>query len=336
MPTSANKKNNPGFFGRLLRSLLSITILTALVLGIAYSVKQLSTLSPQKLVRVSTPLLDKLGVDSDKVQKLGEVAGVLIEKTSENTPETTEDAKDAKVVFTAAIMSDAENDTESFAQALKQAKEKKVEAVFYLGDFTNWGDEKSLQTMKDILDDSDLIYYAIPGDHDLAASVKDGDQSGLLYFKKVFGNNFHSIMINSKKFVMLDNSANFTTISVDLMDWFKTETDLADFVMLSQPLYHPIIKLVMGTANGEEVPNVKAQADDLLQAIRQSDTKAIIAADQHTFSKNTDPEKPTLQHIVTGALVKNDGELRNPQTPRFTLLEIYDNDTFKVKEIVLD
>ena len=45
MTKHTEKKHSPGFFGRLLRSVISITILTALVLGITYTVKQLAKIA---------------------------------------------------------------------------------------------------------------------------------------------------------------------------------------------------------------------------------------------------------------------------------------------------
>ena len=340
MVKHSERKHSPGFFGRLLRSLVSITILTTLVLGITFSVKQLSTLDSQKLVNMSSPVLAKLGLDEEQV---GEVAGALVEKVSEvdstlnsediAIKETTEDEK--QLELTIAIMSDAEDDTANMTKALDLAKENNVNAVFYLGDFTSWGDTASLMKMKDILDQSGLNYFAIPGDHDLAASVQDGDVSGLENFKSVFGDYFHSVSMGNYKFIVMNNAANFTPLSEDQMSWFTSEVSTADYVLLSQPLYHPTIKLYMGIVDGQEVAEVKLQGITLLDTIRQSNVKAIIAGDQHNFSKSADVEKGELEHIVTGALVGNESELRNPQKPRFTLLQLFTDGTYKVKEVVL-
>lgn len=339
MSKHTEKKHSPGFFGRILRSIVSITILTALVLGITYTVKQISTLNSQKLVHLSSPLLDKLGLNESEV---GEVAGALIEKVSDvenplindiKTSESTEEVSNLE--FKVAIMSDVENDTAGLEKALNLAKEENAIAVFYLGDFTSWGDVESMTKMKSILSESGMTYYAIPGDHDLAASVQDGDTSGLANFKNVFGNYYHSITLNNTKLIIMNNAANYTPIESSQLAWFKNEVVNADFVLLSQPLYHPTIKLYMGIVNGTEIEAVRDQAKILLDEIRQSNVKAIIAGDQHNFSRNNDNEKGNLEHIVTGALVSNDQELRNPQKPRFTILEVYRDGTYKIREVVL-
>ena len=71
--------------------------------------------------------------------------------------------------------------------------------------------------------------------------------------------------------------------------------------------------------------------------LRKSKVKAVIAGDHHGSSTSSDPEKSDLKHIVVGALTKTragDGVV-NLQTPRFSLLEVYNDDSFEVEEIVL-
>ncbi|HSX39016.1 MAG TPA: metallophosphoesterase [Candidatus Saccharimonadales bacterium] len=335
--TNTYKRHSPGFFGRLLRSIISVFILSTLVLGISYSVKQLSTLNSKKVVNMSMNLASRFGMDNSKI---GEVAGALIDRsnsvTINDTPTSTESHKTISKEFTFAVIADSHDDIPNLTKALDMAKKENAQAVFFLGDYTNWGDKDSLQKMKSTMDASGLTYYSIPGDHDLAASVQAGDTAGLTNYKQVFGDNYHSITLKGKKVVMLDNSANYTTVSSTLINWFKSEVINADFVMLSQPLYHPTINLVMGVVHGNTVPDVKAQAEELLSYIRTSSVKAIIAGDQHNFSENTDPKKSTLQHIVTGAVVGNDIELQNPQKPRFTLIDINNDGSYTVRDTPLE
>lgn len=360
MLSKSHKKDNPGIAKRALRSIISITILTALVLGIALLVRTLSSFDAKKFAKLSGPLFSKIGVSEKRV---GDVAGafakrfsqtdvlpggnslidgsgpaangnsdsekILLEGSSVKREET------PKLLFKLAIMADSENDSASLKTALQKAKENGVEAVFFLGDYTNWGDKESLQEAKNVMDASEITYYSLPGDHDLAKSVQSGDSSGISNFKDIFGNDFYSVNIKGFRFVALNNSANYSTINADLVDWFEKELPDADFVLLSQPLYHPILNKVMGIVDGKQVVEVRKQALVLLEAIRKSRVKAIIAGDQHVSSENKDPIRDSLQHLVVGAIVTNDNEIRNPETPRFTLLKVYEDGSYETEDIVL-
>jgi predicted phosphodiesterase len=345
---------------RVVRSVISIVILSALVLGVSFFVKEVATLDGEKVARLTNPLFSRIGVSEDSV---GDVAGEFIERLSEtdigsfdsavkkeedtlveesrlDLNEETTLVENAAVsvkhlILEVAIMADSEDDFDNLEEALSLVVERNISAVIFLGDFSKWGTEESLSRSKDILDASDLKYYSIPGDHDLAKSVQDGDLTGLAIYSQVFGSNSHSVLLEGVKLVILDNSANYTAIDSDLVSWFVNEVVSADFVLLSQPLYHPTNSRIMGMVEGEEVAAVRAQAEDLLDVVRNSGVKAIIAADQHMFSRNSDPVRDSLDHVVVGALVGNSEEFRNLQTPRFCVLKVFDDGSYEVEQVVL-
>ena len=91
---------------------------------------------------------------------------------------------------------------------------------------------------KVIMDESGLLYYSLPGDRDLYESV--GPQN----FYNVFGKPRLSVTIGDVKVVLLDNSANYSLIDSAIIGQFKEEIKDADFVAISQPLYHPLASLV--------------------------------------------------------------------------------------------
>ena len=175
------------------------------------------------------------------------------------------------------------------------------------------------------MDDSGLTYYALPGDRDLYDTV--GQQA----FLDVFGVNYHSVGIGGKKFVLLDNSANFTIVLGNLIDWFVREVADADFVLLSQPLYHPSNDKVMGVVDGEEDAAVRKQALELLDVIRASPVVAVVAGDHHMSSTSPDPVDTQLTHYVVGAITRE----RNLQPPRFGVLTIFTDGDYEVKDVVL-
>src|SRR3989344_3405791 len=318
-----DKSNKSSVLGKLLRPIISIIVLTALVLGIALFVKEISTMSYKRVISITAPLLAKVGLSSDKA---GEVAGEFIKRASDTDinigniiKDTSDPIKNSKSAVTVAIFSDPHSDNLDLLKAISKTKDLSVDAIFHLGDHTDLGVITKLEEAKKILDESDLKYYTIPGDHDLWQSVGVGN------FAQVFGDNFHSITLKGVKFVMLDNSANYTVIDAKLTAWFTEEVKNADFVLLSQPLYHPTFNRIMGVVDGEDVIKVKDQALEILNLIRQSKVKAIIAGDQHGSSISIDTQRSTLSHIVIGAITSE----RNLQSPRFSVIRVYADDNYK-------
>ena len=130
----------------------------------------------------------------------------------------------------------------------------------------------------------------------------------------------------------MDNSANYTVIPEEEMNWFTTEVSDADFVLVHTTMYATDNDRIMGVVEGEVVSKVKEQADEILTLVRGSNVKAIISGDRHLFSEIEDPVRKSLKHIVLGALT----ESRNVQTPRFAVLELGAGGGFEVKEVVLE
>ena len=349
--------SSPNIVGRLIRSLAAVVVLSAFVLTVSYVIKGASEFDIYRF----EPLLSRIGIDSSEFSK---VAGIFNDregggskksnlKESENESKETsgsadisaastvrgEDGapgevkaeEDNKPYITVSLMSDSHESNDLLAKALEIASQKNIGQVFYLGDYTDLGVEEALISAKKVMDNSGLKYYSLPGDHDLWKTV------GPENFIKVFGKNYQSVTLGGFKFVLLDNSANYTAIDSAQMDWFTKEVEDADFVLIPQPLYHPTNTRVMGVVNGEEVKELRKQALEILNLIRKSKVKAVIAGDHHGSSTSSDPEKSDLKHIVVGALTKTragDGVV-NLQTPRFSLLEVYNDDSFEVEEIVL-
>lgn len=364
-------KKKTGIVNRVVKSVISVVILTAFVLAISLSVKQLSSMNPEdaakKMVRIAGPVLVKVGISPDKA---GEVAGAFADrvfKTNINpsanyepvTPgknldiksdepgendstSGVEDSKQSRVgekemehmserpQFKVALVADAHNNSENLTKALNLIKSTGTQYVFFLGDYTDFGIEDNLIRAKETMDTSGLTYYSLPGDRDLYKSV------GVDSFNKVFGEPQDVVSIDGTKFVLLDNSANYSVINADKIASFKKELEDASYVILSQPLYHPLVsvsKPVMGFVNGETVIQVKAQADEILSLIRTSNVKAIFAGDHHSFSRYYDDVKPELEHIVIGPIT----EVRSEQSKTsVTILSIYLEGEYQVEELFFE
>lgn len=359
---------------RTLRSIIAIIVLSAFVLGISYSIKQLSTLDINKIAALSGHLLGRFGVGDSQV---GEVAGKFIDRISKAGGEIIDKVEDVEervsadsveeevggtvtpvqeenLLFAVAIFADSHItadpvDYKANADYLKKAidlsKARNVKSIFHVGDITNLGVVEDLRNAQDILDSSGKMVYVLPGDRDLWQSV------GLDNFDRVFGDNFHSVSIKGYKFVLLDNSANYTKIDDNIMSWFKDEVNNADYVVASQPLYtqglsYPFSMMYMGSTpeavQNEEMFNlqeeVRVQREELLSLIRESKVRAVIAGDHHRSSAVGDGEKDDLKHYVVGAVATKamvlDQKLLQPSS--FGLLKVYEDGSYKIENVLLE
>jgi predicted phosphodiesterase len=328
-------------------------MLCALIIGIFLLVKQVSTLSVNTVASLSVPLLAKINVHTN-AQQVGEVAGKFAERISDTNIGTgisssrsgnNTAAQSQTTVAKFAILADIHEDYDNMEVALGKAKALKVDRVLVLGDLTNFGDVPTLEKAKAHLDSSHLSYLVIPGDHDIAQSLDTSN------FDKVFGTANYLVVINGVTILMLNNSANYTPIANSDMTWFNEHLQNADFVFLAQPLYTdgllpPFNKMFMGsTRDAPDSPelSIKQQAvlkqgQSLLASIRQSNVKAIFAGDHHSSSILTDPVRKSLSHYVVGAITNTtEGYPQSIiETPRFSVLTVYNNGKYTVEDILLD
>jgi len=354
---SARKKSYSGFGMGFLRPFAAVIVLTAFILGITFTVRGLGEMKADTLLVKAKPLLAKVNIDTEN-NKFGKIATNLLSRipytnlggetatvrediTEESTvaastsaadnPEETPQVagastKSSAPIFKISFMADSHSDYDNLNKALTTTKKLDISTVFFLGDFTKLGVVEDLRTAKKAMDSSEIKYYALAGDHDLWHSV------GYDNYYQVFGENKHSVTFDDVKFVFLDNSANYTAITPEIISWFKKEAADADFVVLSQPLYATKLDRYMGKVNGEEVKEVLDQRNELLSFVRNSNIRAVIAADLHTTDTLEDPEKEGLKHILVGALTN---EL-NLQTPRFSVFNYYEDGSYEFEDVVLE
>lgn len=366
--------------GRAVRSIVAVVILSALVLGVAYSVKEISTFDKAKFAKVAGPYLSKVGIDAGQV---GEVAGKFISRIQEtgisgmgeaaktqreevsgevegdvSSAETSRTSKKDKMeLFSMAIISDTHiaSDPKEYKEnavmltnTLKKVREKGLNRVVLVGDITNLGVLGDLREVRGILDGSGLIFYAVPGDRDLWTTV------GPANFLQVFEKNNHDFTVQKTKFLVLDNSANYTKIDDKDLTWFKNQLAGTDFLILSQPLYadglsFPYNKRFMGST--QETPESESlaklqqevfqQRNEILQMVQVSNVKAVIAGNHHRYSELTDPQRPDLVHISLGALssyVSLEGEVIDQgavQKPEFVVLAVYEDGDYSIEHITM-
>jgi len=352
----ARRKKRISFIQRFFRTVIAVVILSAFILGLSLLVKNAAHLDPYKAAEMAGPLLERIGISKETA---GQVAGSFAERVLKTNIAPSESFKEEvggltgksfkktgslsesegaatsrTVILKTALMADSHNNDENLRKALIAAKAAGVDVVFYLGDYTDFGVKDKLVEAKNIMDESGLLYYSLPGDRDL--DINDMPVATHQNYFDVFGQPRVSVTIGDIKFVLLNNSANYTVIDKDIIGQFIEELEGADYVLLAQPLYHPLAsygKPVMGLVKGEVVADVKEQADELLNAIRDSDVKAIFAADQHSFSEYPDEADSGLEHVVLGPITDARAEQKKTS---ITLLVVYDDGSYSIEEAYLE
>ncbi|MEK7595855.1 MAG: metallophosphoesterase [Patescibacteria group bacterium] len=324
-------------FGGIFRLALASFGIFALVYSVTFGIKWVSDYGLPGVLVKALPLSSVAGkyIDLSKVY-LPELKAVQKDKLDEelvSSSNTTENLKNAfgntetlsgEPLLTLCLLSDSHNDNAVLEKAFVMSKELKCEYVFFLGDFSSVGAISELEQAKRVMDAGGLPYYSLPGDHDL---WKSGDVGN---YTLVFGDPNKKIILRGMTFLFLDNSNNETGVSKSNLVWFTDELASLDsgdvaFVLLSNPLYNKSQFKLMG----ENSETVREQANMLLKLIRNSEIITVIAGDNHLSSRSADPEKPSIEHIVVGALTRS----RNLQNPRFSQLTLFKSGNYKLKEV---
>jgi len=361
MGRKENNQKGTSFLLRFIRIVLSVVLLSALILGITLFIKQVSTLDSVKLSGIFNNLLSaketKAGAGRigtfinnllERLKKnnidLSYVSGSLLKSSDGGASSGSNDNK--KLLLKLCILADIHQDKANLSKTLEKVKSSGCKSTLVIGDLTNYGDVSSLSEIKNVLDLSGIEYYAIPGDHDLAQSV------GIANFKKVFGINYHLLDFLDVKFLMIDNSANFTPIDLTQTAWIQNNIKNVNFILLSQPLYVegltlPFNSMFMGSLRTppvsadlkEKQQIVNDQGKSLLALIRSTENvKAIFAGEHHSSSKLVDPVRAGLTHYVIGAVTSTVDELPQSaiQASRFSVLTVYEDKTYSVEDILID
>ncbi len=196
------------------------------------------------------------------------------------------------------------------------------------------------------MDASGILYYAIPGDHDLAQSV------GATNFIKVFGNNYELVDVKGKKFLMVDNSANYTPLEFSTMTALTKDIPNVDFVLLSQPIFTDGLSVFfankyMGSSSllndsnsvyKDSVQRLNDQRLQILSDLRSSKVSAVFVGDHHQSSTLVDSTKSSLKYFVVGAVSSTVNEFPQKifQSSRFSVLTVFENGGYQTEEIVLE
>lgn len=238
-------------------------------------------------------------------------------------------ARNGPVKFRFAVLGDSHKDTTNLSKALNQAKQAGAKFVVGLGDLSDVGTIDELRNSKQQFDSVDLPYYTTPGDHDLW-DARNKKLNPVQNFTDVFGQPYQSFSYDGVRFIVYYNSDNYLGVDDLQLKFLEDESRIAGesdakliFTFSSTPLYHPSSDHVMGKVT----PRLKNQADHLLSLFKKNGVDEVFAADTHFFSRYKDPVN-NLPITNIGALSSD----RNPQSPRFALVDVYEDGGYNVLE----
>ena len=96
------------------------------------------------------------------------------------------------------------------------------------------------------------------------------------------------------------------------------------FVFAPTPLYHPSSDHVMGKVT----PKLIGQAEHLATTFKRAGVDMVFSADTHFYSRFIEP-KNELEMMTVGAVTSE----RNPQAPRFAMVEILEDGSYNIEEV---
>lgn len=322
----------------IFRLSLSLVMFVVLLAGIYSAYKHFSGLDPLKLdpqaifrevVRAKTTdqFLSALTAVKFSQNLLPKIQNQKILGQSVDTGPNTA-AKSASFKFL--LFADSHNDNDNLQKVLTQAKQTYPDLSFIigLGDYTDVGTLDELKSAKSVLDRAGLRYFLVAGDHDLW-DARDKGKEPAANFQQIFGPLFQSFIFNNFKFLLLDNSDNYIGIPREQKDWIAAELEKAKvekgiFVFISEPLFHPSSDHYMGKVDKD----LRMQAQSLIYQLKGAGVKKVFAGDIHYFSEYEEPQTK-LPMVTVGATVTE----RNPQTPRYSVVTVYEDGSTKVDDV---
>ena len=329
------------------RFFLSLFMMTILALGVYQAYKSFSGVDPLK---ISPTSILKTVASSDSAASfitslLSVSPGGSLEKAKNllgNNTQSTSNGNslslngtvdgvktNSPMLYRFAVMADSHKDTGSLAKALTQAKKADVKFVIGIGDLSDVGTIDELSNTKQQFDASGLNYYLIPGDHDLWDSINKKLQPNQ-NFKDLFGTPYQSFSYQNTRLILLDNSDDYLGLDELELKWLQDELDRLKqnpskltLAFVGTPLYHPSSDHSMGRLT----PKLKDQAAHVASILKKAGVAEVLAGDTHFSSRYTDPSTD-LKMTAVGAVTS----VRNPQSPRFVLVDVFEDGSYNIQD----
>ncbi len=235
----------------------------------------------------------------------------IYKESVSKSPKKTKYSKSVKI----ALLADTHNNQQGLKKSLEESKNLKVNYVIVLGDFTDYSEVKYLKEQKQILDEANLDYCVVPGDHDIIGNNNKELNVEESNFFKIFENKICKLYIKKYNIAILINPYNYKTLNKEYLNNFYNllSSDKISILITEQPIYNPKSNIYMGFFDQK----VKEQAKEILKKL-QNKEMIIVSADTHFFKKY---KKDNLIFYNLGAITNK----KNITKPNFAILEITDN-----------
>ncbi len=328
------KKRSPNILFVIFRLGLSLGMLTILLLGAYAAYKHFSGLDPLKLdpqAVLNNVILAKVPKEFLGALPVGQASKQILGRQTNATPVNSSKPTNSGLTIRFLLIADSHSDNADLRKAINQGKERYPDLKFIigLGDYTDVGTIEELQNAKKEFDASALRYFLIPGDHDLW-DCRNRSLPPTDCFTEVFGPAYQSFDFGSYKFLLLNNSDNYTGLDNKQVTWIAAELEKSKqsglkglFVFAHEPLYHPSSDHTMGWVE----KSLKSQAGGLIFQLKDAGATKVFAGDIHFFSEYNEP-KTNLSMVTVGAVTIE----RNPQAPRFAIVSVFDDGSIKVED----
>lgn len=225
-----------------------------------------------------------------------------------------------------AVLSDTHSDSENTKKALEQARSLGVEYIVHTGDWTTVGTIAELSEQKQIFNQEGLDYYGIMGDHDRW-------QSGSKNFEQVLGKSFESFDRDGIHNILLDSSDIDNGLYKEELDWLEEDLGKAGdkpiLIFMHLPIYHPTSDRTISNKAGSNDKRDSA-SERFLGLTRGKNILGVFSGDHHLSSNYTEPTTG-VRIFISGAVTRD----RNLQKPRFSLVEVYKDQTISVTDQII-
>ncbi len=242
-----------------------------------------------------------------------------------------------KPVLSFCVVGDPESDLENLRKSLLKNQEQGCEFTVIVGDLTQTGTPKEFEKIKKTLDQEEIRYYLIPGNHDLWYEHKEK----IDIWSDYFGQRYYAREIKNFTFIFLDNADEWLGFDQTQLNWLshflfdsedfqKGKLDHQYLVFAHIPFWHPESEKAMG----EYSQAMKNQAYDLLQEFCSHPPLAIFSGHLHKAQEyNYGCSNGNQIRMINAGSVN---ETRNWQLPRFLKADILKDGQSEIKEIELD
>ena len=325
------KKRSSNLVFVIFRTFLSLIIFSVLLVGIYNAFKQFSGID---IVKINLLQRDLIGLIAGLLPSSNLPPGLekFKKQAGSNGGNSEEEKKrviDEKAIeFKFMLVADAHNDNVNLKQALTQTP---TDFVIGLGDYTDVGSVDELKAAKAVFDSVGLRYYLTPGDHDLWDS-RNKQSLPSTNFGAVFGPSYQSFFYKNTRFLLLNNSDNYTGFGEAQLNWLKDESGRIKqennsnliLAFMHEPLYHPSSTRIMGKVTD----GLRVEAQNVAMMLRDLGVAEAFFGEIHYFTRYTDPDSG-LPMTTVGALT---GE-RNAQSPRYVVVSVFDDGTYEVEDV---